>query len=209
MLPDDGASAINKLDSSIAIPQGLASGFTTPNFRAFATGGYDQSGNEVFVNPDLTDFATGGFNNELDNSTQPPTPGDGSPTIPVDNNVYMGALDFVVRTSRCHSIWWEMVDAAGNGFPAGDIVTPVYSQPVLDPPATLLPTGTSIEVAFRGASSVTPYQIGPGGIIVFDDPSFLVLEAATKLDRYGDHHPAVDLRQLDQPQRVRRLERTR
>jgi len=186
--PDDGASAINKLDSSIAIPQGLASGFTTPNFRAFATGGYDQSGNEVFVNPDLTDFATGGFNNELDNSTQPPTPGDGSPTIPVDNNVYMGALDFVVRTSRCHSIWWEMVDAAGNGFPAGDIVTPVYSQPVLDPPSTLWPTGTSIEVAFRGASSVNPYQVGPGGIIVYDDPSFQVLEAATKLDRYGDHY---------------------
>ena len=106
----------------------------------------------------------------------------------MDNNVYMGALDFVVRTSRCHSIWWEMVDAAGNGFPAGDIVTPVYSQPVLDPPSTLLPTGTSIEVAFRGASSVNPYQVGPGGIIVYDDPSFQVLEAATKLDRYGDHY---------------------
>ncbi len=186
--PDDGASGANKLDTSIAIPQGLASGFTTPNFRSFATGGYDQSGNEVYVNPDLQDFATGGFDNEVNPNAIPPQVGDGAPTIPVDNNVYMGALDFVVRTSRCHSIWWEMVDAQGNGFPTGDIVTPVYSQPVLDPPATLWPTGTNIEVAFRGASSVNPYQVGPGGIIVFTDPSFQVLEAATKLDRYGDHY---------------------
>ena len=173
---DLAASGANDFDTNIAPPP-VYTGLQ-PYFRAFSTGGEPAGSDDAFiVNPDLQDFANGGF----DSTSVPP----GDPTPGLDNYVYIGALDFVVRTSRSHSIWWEVLDANGENFPNGLINNPTFNPPVLEPRAELLPVGTSIQVSFRGASGVTT---SPGPPPIETDPAFQVREAATMLDRYGDHY---------------------
>jgi hypothetical protein len=109
-----------------------------PCFRAFSTGGTDESGQKVFVEPDLALFPEGGFNP----GSSPP----GKPTaFQADNSFYVGQLDTVVRVSRCHSIWLDSL-----------LASPRYFPPILAPRPEEQPAGTRVELEFRGATSFSP-----------------------------------------------------
>jgi len=129
--PDSEALGLNSFDINIAINSS-----SIPNFRAFSTGGNNSAGVPVPRDPDLQPTALGGFN---PNSNPP-----GLPTIPVDNVFYIGQMDLVIRISRAHTIWFN------SGSPL-----PTYSPPVVEPRASDQPSGSSIELAFRGATIAT------------------------------------------------------
>jgi hypothetical protein len=130
--PDSGALGLNKLDVNFAV---VAS--ARPNFRAFSTGGINSSGQTVIRNPDLEDSAHGGFNP----GSVPP----GLATQGIDNCLYLGEADLVLRVSRMHSIWF---DSTFN--------TPTYLPPVIEPRSSEQPLGTSIDFAYRGATTMSP-----------------------------------------------------
>ncbi len=144
--PDQTALGLNSFDINIAINSS-----SLPNFRAFSTGGTNSSGTPVVRDPDLQSVATGGFN---PNSNPP-----GQPTIPVDNAFYIGQMDLIIRLSRAHSIWFNSGSA-----------TVVYSTPVVEPRDVDQPSGTQIQLAYRGATTVS------GNAAV----------TATSLDFYGE-----------------------
>ena len=129
--PDSAALGLNAFDINIAINSS-----SLPNFRAFSTGGANTVGQPVTRDPDLMPTALGGFN---PNSTPP-----GLPTIPVDNVFYIGQMDLIVRISRAHTIWFNSGSA-----------TPIFSAPVIEPRPTDQPSGSSIQLHFRGATNVT------------------------------------------------------
>ncbi|MEZ5978908.1 MAG: hypothetical protein R3F34_11885 [Planctomycetota bacterium] len=110
-----------------------------PKHRAFSTGGYNTAGAAVVKNPDLETNPTGGFNGV----TGPGLPQLGAPTTGLDNSVYFGQTDFVVRVSRAFTI---LVDANGNADPN-------YVRLLQEPSPALQPLGTSISFAFRGHDS--------------------------------------------------------
>jgi hypothetical protein len=124
--PDDAAHGTNAFDINIAINSS-----SLPNFRAFSTGGTNSAGQSIQKNPDTELVATGGFN---PTSTPP-----GQVTIPVDNSVYIGQMDLVVRLSRAHSIFFNTTSA-----------NPTFSDPVVEPRAVDQPAGTQIVLAYRG-----------------------------------------------------------
>ena len=125
--PSDTAIGLNAFEVSIAVN---SSG--QPNFRLFATGGININQDQVTKDPDTVPKPTGGFN---------PSNG-GKGTKGFDNVVYHGAVDFVVRVSRCVTTW---IDAGG---PAD------WKGVVIEPPSSAWPSGTSIEFAYRGARSL-------------------------------------------------------
>jgi len=129
--PGSGALGLNALDVNTANP------VIRPNFRAFSTGGTNSSGQLVVVNPDLESAAHGGFNP----GSIPP----GQVTTGVDNVVYLGEMDLVLRISRMHSIW---LDTLMN--------QPTYLPPVVEPNSGTQPLGTSIDLAYRAATSMSP-----------------------------------------------------
>lgn len=151
--PDDEAAGINAFDISLATASS-----NRPNWRAFSTGGYNQSGNPVFRDPDNDPVALGGFN---PNSI--PTPG--APTPNSDNSLYIGQLDVVTRISRMYSHWF---DSTITG------TTVRYDEPILEPAASLQPTGTSLALAYRGATQVATLAHRTN---------------AEDLDPYGDRRP--------------------
>jgi len=105
-----------------------------PCFRAYSTGGTDESGQQVLVDPDLAFVPEGGFNPR----SRPP----GKPTaFQADNTFYVGQLDTVVRVSRCHTVWID------SGLP-----DPRFFAPVATPRPEDQPVGTRIEFEFRGAT---------------------------------------------------------
>ena len=134
--PDSGALGLNSLDVSSANPA------TRPNFRAYSTGGTNTSGQGIQINPDLETTAHGGFNP----SSTPP----GGPTQPLDNTLYLGEMDLVLRISRMHSVW---LDTLMN--------TPTYLTPVVEPRSSDQPLGTSIQLAYRAATSMSPAGTAP------------------------------------------------
>ena len=171
---DLGASGVNLFDTNVAPPPAYTG--LQPYFRAFSSGGFPSGTDEaLIVNPEFEDLANGGF----DPSSVPP----GAPTPGLDNTVYLGALDFVVRTSQSHSVWWEVLDADGQTTTSGLINNPTFNPPTLEPRPELMPTGTSVEVSFRGATGVDASTPGAE-----QEPAFQVRQAATMLDRYGDHY---------------------
>lgn len=129
--PDEASFGLNRFDVSIAVASSAR-----PNFRAFSTGGMNTTGSVVFKNPDLEHVATGGFN-----PNSMPSPG--AATLPVDNVSYIGALDLVVRVSRMHSIWIDSGAATAQWATA------------TEPAAARQPAGTDVQLAFRGATSVS------------------------------------------------------
>ncbi|MEZ6014127.1 MAG: Ig-like domain-containing protein [Planctomycetota bacterium] len=147
---DDSALGINGFDINLA-----ANSSSKPYFRAFSTGGIRQNGQPKFVDPDNETQANGGFN---PGSTVP-----GAVTYGLDNSVYLGALDLVVRISRAHSVWFR---SAIVGEPA--FIGRNYLPPTLEPRAEDQPIGTSIDVEFRGATAIayfaTPPATPPPGI---------------------------------------------
>lgn len=152
--PDDGALGLNSFDVSFAVNSS-----SRPNFRAFSTGGVNQSGQVIEKDPDLEATASGGFNPS----------GNGIPTPPADNTFYIGQLDLVLRISRAHSIWFN------SGFPVNQVS---YGPPVIEPRPEQQPDGTSIQLDFRGAANVT----NNGGTAPND-------RDAAKFDFYGDPIP--------------------
>jgi len=108
-----------------------------PCFRAYSTGGVNQSGIVVQVNPDSAPFPQGGFN-----------PGSRPPGLPTtfqaDNSFYAGQLDAVIRVSRAHSVWIPML-----------LPDPHFLPPVIAPLASDQPGNSRIELEFRGANAMT------------------------------------------------------
>ena len=163
--PDQGAAGINGLDISLA-----ANSSSKPYFRAFSTGGYNQSGNPVTIDPDTESKANGGFNP----GSKPP----GKPTYGLDNAFYIGAADFVVRVSHSYSVWFPATNPKDGTF----FAQPLYMAPTMEPRAEDQPMGTSISLAFRGVKKSTPIAPACG-----DGPEPWI-ENATTLDAYGDHY---------------------
>ncbi len=123
------ALGLNSLDIALA-----ANSSPRPNFRAFSTGGTGTDGLPHTVDPDTEDTAAGGYNP----TSNPP----GATTPGTDNTFYFGELALVTRVSRVHSVFFD----AGPGYTG-------FVQPTIEPEASAQPTGTSIELAFRGATS--------------------------------------------------------
>ncbi|QDU85731.1 hypothetical protein Pla163_28640 [Planctomycetes bacterium Pla163] len=137
-----------------------------PFHRAFSTGGYNTQDAAVVKNPDTQTSPTGGFNgNPLAGAPL------GSTTPGLDNTVYYGQVDFVVRLSRAHTV---PIDANG-------ISDPNYRAVTLEPSAANQPLGTSVELAYRGHDTPIPLTGDPGRIL-----------DASNLDAYGDEVPPGD-----------------
>jgi len=159
--PDTGATAINRFDTSLATNVS-----TRPYFRAFSAGGIPESGPTDFLDPEHEIRANGGYN---PNSVPP-----GARTPGMDNDVYVGAVDFVVRVSRSYSLWFGAVDPEN---PDQRFPQPTYYPPTVVPALTDQPAGSTIEFAFRGASNI---QTTANGKECVGD--------AVELDLYGDHY---------------------
>ena len=138
-----------------------------PFFRAFSVGGFAAGGTIVEVEPDLEVRANGGFN----------PANQGAPTPGQDPNVYYGAMDFVVRVSRSVSVWFQATDPLGAPF-----IDPNFAQPIVEPLPADQPSGTSVELAFRGAVSIAD---GPP---MESDPR----NNAAALDSYGNHYDDLE-----------------
>ena len=155
--PDPGAFALNGFKTSFAVNSS-----SKPGLRAFSTGGVDAQSATQIVDPDNEPSAQGGYT---------PT---GASTPGVDNTLYWGQADFVVRVSRFHSVWYDSTQAGSQ-----------YAPVVLEPAASENPSGTTVAVHFRGASALNV----SGGASTPPEWS-----DATRIDPYGD---AYDLTQLD------------
>ncbi|MFT5152787.1 MAG: hypothetical protein ACI841_002786, partial [Planctomycetota bacterium] len=154
--PDDEALGLNAFDVSIA-----SNSSARPYFRAFSTGGLNQSGLEDRVEPDLEYEANGGFN------PNPQNPGLETPGV--DPTFYLGAMDLVIRVSTSYSVWFD-VSVGAQPLQGG-----VFEAALLEPKASEQPLGTSVEIAFRSARA-------------FTDLSSASRADARSLDPYGDHY---------------------
>lgn len=124
--PSSLALGFNSLD--IRLPY---AGWPTPNFRAFSTGGIDQTGTPVFVDPDRERIPKGGYN---PNSNPP---GQRTP-LSADNSFYVAQIDTVMRVSRAVTVWMQSGSFA-----------PHWVEPVIEPRTQI--DGTAITVDYRGA----------------------------------------------------------
>jgi hypothetical protein len=135
--PTSAGLGFNSLD--IVLP---FVGWSTPNFRAFSTGGVDRTGRIVNKDPDLEERPSGGFN---PNSNPPglPTP------LTADNSFYVGQIDTVIRVSRAVTVWIDTGTTA-----------PAFVQPVVEPREQ--PGTSSILLEFRGADDIAIVPGDPG-----------------------------------------------
>lgn len=125
--PNAASAGLNGFKIALAVNSSAA-----PFFRAYSSGGVLQSGQTKSVDPDNEPIATGGVDAL------------GFPTPPLDNLVYLGQADFVVRVSRAHTVWFD------SGF-----ATPQLAAAVVEPNAALQPAGTQVIVAYRGATALS------------------------------------------------------
>jgi hypothetical protein len=151
--PDAAALGLNGFQTSFALNSSYK-----PTFRAYSAGGVSTTGTK-FVDPDNEPIATGGISSS------------GVPTNPIDNVVYWGQADFVVRVSRGHTRW---LDTGG----ANDDLAAVSSLQ--------LPAGTQGLLAFRGATRLHA-SLGTPWV------------DADNLDPYGDSYTAAQLSMLVKP----------
>ncbi len=154
--PDSKASGQNGFKVALAINSSAL-----PYFRMYSTGGVNANNpaQVKIVNPDSEPNATGGF------------PQNGLPTPGRDNVFYYGQGDFLVRLSRMHTIWFDTL-ATGT----------LFADPVVEPSADLLPSGTQVVVAFRAATAIGTSS-PPAGVIPFAN--------AGNLDPYGDSYTSA------------------
>jgi hypothetical protein len=177
--PDGAATGLNGFDINLA-----ANSSSKPYMRAFSTGGINSSGTPRSINPDAANSASGGFN---PNANGQATPG-------VDNSFYLGALDIVIRVSRSYSVWFPADDPSN---PGSQLLNAQFSPAVMEPRLADQPPGTTIEVAYRGASNITEYTPVEGNLLDPDTGDPIVHWArvdATKLDIYGDYYVTADQR---------------
>jgi hypothetical protein len=142
--PTDSALGLNAFDVSLAVNSSAR-----PNFRAFSTGGFNQSGQAVAKDPDLELVPSGGFN---PNSTPP-----GAPTRSAENTFYLGQVDFVVRVNRIHSVW---LDSAADA--------PGFLPPVIEALGGSLPPGCEVQVEFRAAHAFIGDGLAPFDAALLD-----------------------------------------
>ncbi len=163
--PSDTAAGTNLLDVGEArwvhSPTTGGIGFL-PVMRVFSSGGFNGT-SPFFVNPDDETVGFGEFStdpNLVDQNGNPIPPG--TLLTPVDDRVYLGQADLVVRVSRTYSVWFNSKVLTGVDF----------ADPVIEPLPEDQPAGTSVVLAFRGATAVngTPVEI----------------RDATFYDQYGD-----------------------
>jgi len=168
--PSTGSLGLNSFDILLPVP-----GWSTPNFRTFATGGIDSSGRGVNIDPDTQLIPSGGFN---PNSRPPglPTP------LTADNSFYVGQMDTVVRVSRAVTIW---IDSGS--------LSPRYVEPVVEPRQQ--PGTSALEIEFRGAHAFSP----EAGDAPFDARLLDVYGdfASGSVEYLGDGSWSSDIRAVD------------
>lgn len=173
--PDPGAIGQNGWDLRLA-----SNSSSQPFFRSFSTGGTNLSGTRVLVDPDAENRANGGYN--------PGSTPSGATTPARDNSVHFGAIDYVTRISRAHSIWFESVISSEPSFTSRQ-----YNPATIEPALSDQPAGTDVQVAYRGARRIT-YLAGANYLTNNDqDADGLVdfTENAFTLDLYGDFYNEI------------------
>jgi hypothetical protein len=159
--PSNRGLGLNPLDISLAINSSAI-----PSFRAFSTGGTNQSGVVELRNPDNEPFARGGFNPR----SNPP----GSPTSRADDNgFYIGQLDAVTRLSRVHTVWINTL-----------VDDPDLLDPVVLPVADDQPAGTEVVIEYRGADSFSLGDLDAALGTVVEENTFPF--NAQRLNAYGE-----------------------
>lgn len=173
--PTNGTSSQNQFGYAWAhAPNGVSDDL--PGFLAYSAGGENQAGSVRVVDPDAETIARGGF----DPTSTPP----GAPLPGVTNIVYYGALDFVTRVSRMHSIFYPAYkstdgpdltpeDIAGDGTYSN----PVYLAPLMVPATQ--PQGTEVNLSYR----VTRGMANPN--------SAAETTWAGRMDPYGDFYEST------------------
>jgi hypothetical protein len=154
--PAEEGIGLNAFDISLAINTSRL-----PAFRVFSTGGLDVTGTVKTKDPDLETAPSGGFN-----PSSTPTPG--AKTPPDDNSFYIGQMDLITRISRLHSVWF---DTAQSGALTD------FLDPVVQPTPEQQPNGTSLVLAYRGASGITGEAVALGKAYAY---------RAEYIDAYGD-----------------------
>ncbi|MEM6674882.1 MAG: Ig-like domain-containing protein [Planctomycetota bacterium] len=174
--PDSSAIGTNGWILSLAVNSSAR-----PNFRNFSTGGTNQGGAFDPVDPDTEEIGNGGF----DPNSSPP----GATTIGRDNSVHIGAIDYVTRISRVHSIWFEPTIEGEPSF-----TTRRYNPPTVEPRAADQPAGTGLDIDFRGATDIVynDSQTFPDDNDTDDNGVVDYRENAFLLDLYGDFYNEVD-----------------
>ncbi len=143
--PSSNGLGLNPLDVSVALHR-----YCRPVFRVFSTGGFNGSGDPVFIDPDNENIPMGGFNP----NSMPP----GRRTPAEDPVFYVGQLDIVVRISRAHTMW----------FDTGQL-SPTYADAVIEPDPGTQPPGTSVLLEYRGASNFNaPGPLDPFNAALLD-----------------------------------------
>lgn len=155
--PTSNGVGLNSFDISLAINSSA-----WPAFRAYSTGGINNSGTSVVKDPDREISPSGGFNP----STNPPG---GVTANAHDNSFYIGQLDAVTRLSRVHTIW---IDSR--------LTNPDYIEPQVLPARQDQPPGTSIVVEYRGSHGFVLEDAD----LVLDESEFPF--DARRLDPYGE-----------------------
>ncbi len=147
------------------------------SFRAYSTGGsLGAGGQSIQKNPDSELVASGLSTGGL--------PGN-------DSVAYAGQFDSVIRVSRVHTRWFD-TGVTNAGFP-------LYSPAIIEPAAFDQPAGTSVTVAYRGATSVAGTDVpdaslydaygDPLNITVIDDNMMTCLDPAD--DTFMGGNPLV------------------
>ena len=133
------------------------------------------------ANPFFRTYSTGGVLNGVVHQVDPDTETEGNggidpvlnvKTVSQDLNIYFGQADFVVRVSRAHTAWLDTL-AIGSRF------APAAVEP------RVLPDGTQLALAFRGASGLTSTGVGT-------EP----WRGAQNLSPYGDAYTALQWQHL-------------
>lgn len=176
--PDPSAVGLNAWVLNLAVNSS-----SRPYFRAFSTGGVNQSGTQVLIDPDAQNTSNGGYTP----ASTPP----GDTTFGRDNSVHRGAIDYVTRISRAHSIWFPSTIESEGTF-----TSRVFNPPTVEPNPADQPPGTEIDIDFRGALSITYLNnMNPSPFNDHDtDDNGITdyLENAFTLDLYGDYYNEVD-----------------
>lgn len=133
-----------------------------PAFRVFSSGGRDSGGQWNLVRPDLPPEGTapnGGYNTVT-----------GAVTKGYGPELYWGQVDFVTKVSKVYTHWFDF---------GGDLSS--MSSLTLEPTPIQANPGTSVEVQFRSADSVTIGSCDPD-----EDPTPLN-DASTNFDAYAEY----------------------
>lgn len=160
---DPNTKGLNGFQVALAVTSS-----SKPNFRVFSTGGLDTTQAKKTVIPDIAPDGTQPTGGYFPPGSTQGTPGTKTP--PGGPEVYWGGVDFAVKVSRAYSHFYDLTTAVA-GQPNVTIPQFNNSNQIVIP--TVQPPNTSVEVNYRGASTVT------GG----------ALTNASCFDAYGEPYP--------------------